>query len=152
MGVDPVSMALIASVGSSIIGGISQYSQQKKADKAARQEAEIQAQLTEADAKRAAQQELATADATRKQQRMAFLKSGVDLAGSPLLVMEQTRDKGIENAKNVTESAQTRADLMRRQGSQGRASLTGTLTGITSSVAGSYASYSNNQLLKKQIA
>lgn len=144
-----IETALIASAVMSGVSGIAQYSQQKKADKAAKRAAETQATLMEEDAKRAAQQELATAEDARKKQRMAFLKSGVDLTGSPLLVMEETRDKGLENAKNVTESAKARADLTRQQGSVGRASLIGTVADIGSSAAGSYANYS---LMKKQLA
>lgn len=147
MGIDPVTM-FIASTALQVGSGIMQYSQQKKADKAARQAAEEQARLTEQDAKRAAQEELATAEATRKAQRMAYLKSGVDLEGSPLLVMEETRAKGAENAQNVTDRAKSQADLYRKQGAVGRASLVGTLASTGSSVA---SSYTNMQLLKKQL-
>ncbi len=146
MGIETV---LIASAVMSGVSGIAQYSQQKKADKAAKQAGDEQARLMEQDAKRAAQEELAIADDARKTQRMAFLKSGVDLEGSPLLVMEETRAKGAENAKNLIEATQSRADLTRKQSSVGRASLVGTVANIGQSAAGSYTNYS---LLKKQIA
>lgn len=146
MGIETIALV---TGGLQLASGVMQYTQQKKADKAAKQAADAQAAQAEADAARAAQEELATAEATRKQQRLAFLKSGVDLSGSPLLVMEETRNKGNENAKNTIDSASARAKSLREQGAVGRASLIGTLSETASNVAGTYTNY---QLMKKQIA
>lgn len=146
MGIETAALVL---GGLQVANGVMGYVQQKKADKAAKIAGDQQAAQAEADAARAAQEELATSEATRKQQRMAFLKSGVDLSGSPLLVMEETRNKGNENAKNTIDSANAKANLLRQQGSVGRASLIGSAADTASSVAGSYTSYS---LLKKQLA
>lgn len=147
MGFDPVTMFII-SAGMQVAQGISQYSQQKKADKAARAAAEQQAALMEKDSEIAANAELAEAERHRRMQKMLFLKSGVTLEGSPLLVMEETRAKGEENAKNVREGGQARADLTRQQGSVKRASLTST---ALSTAAGISGSYSDMQILKKQL-
>lgn len=127
MGIDPVSMFLV-SAGLQVASGFASYAQQKKADKAARNAANEQARLMEEDADRAALQERIEADKVRKTQKIAYLTSGVDLEGSPLLVMEETRNKGEENAKNIKESGYARAKLTREQGAVGRASLIGTLS------------------------
>ena len=83
---------------------------------------------------------------------MLFLKSGVMLEGSPLLVMEETRRKGEENAKNVRESGAARANLAVRSAQANapvsRANLFGSVVDTASGVA---SSYSNMQLLKKQL-
>lgn len=128
--------------GIQVVSGFSQYSEQKKADRAARDAANQQAQLTEADAAVAADKELMAAESARKSQLMAYLSSGVTLAGSPLLVMEDTRAKGKENAKNINDSAKAKADLLRQQGSVGRASLLGTVADTGANLMGTYSSYS----------
>ena len=72
---------------------------------AAREEAAFMQQ----DAARAAQEEQRLASNTASDQKVAYLKSGVDLSGSPLLVMEETRAKGAENAGNIIQGANRRA-------------------------------------------
>lgn len=130
------------SAGIQVASGIAGYAQQKKADRAAKNAAFAEAAIMEEDAKRAALQERMEADRVRKMQKVAYLTSGVDLEGSPLLVMEETRNKGAENAKNVTDSAAARASLTRQQGSVGRASLIGSLSNTVSGLAGTYTNYS----------
>lgn len=136
------------SAGLQVASGFMQYSQQKKADKAAKQAAFAEAALMEEDAKRAALQEKIEAEKARKQQKMAYLASGVDLVGSPLLVMEETRNKGEENAKNIIDSAAARASLTRQQGSVKRASLVGTMA---DTVGGLTSTYTNYKMVNKQI-
>lgn len=147
MGIDPISM-LVISAGLQVAGGFMQYSQQKKADKAAKNAAFEEARLAEEDANRAALQEKIEADKTRKIQKMAYLSSGVDLSGSPLLVMEETRNQGNENAKNIKDSGYARADLTRKQGSVGRASLVGSVVNTASGLANTYTNY---QTVNKQV-
>lgn len=159
MGLDPVTM-FIASAALQVGSGLLQYSQQKKADKAeqrAYQEslkiAREQAALDKADAERAAQAELEDARKHEKLQKMLYLKSGVTLEGSPLLVMEETRAKGAENAKNIRDSAASRANLAIRGAAANkpvkRASLINTGLDVASGVT---SSYTDMQLLKKQLA
>lgn len=133
MGLETIALV---SAGLQIAQGFMSYREQKKAEKAdrraaeeRRRQADIEARLTEEDAKRAAEEEIAEAEKTRSRQKTLFLKSGVVLEGSPLLVMEETREKGAENAQNVTDAAKRRADLIRRQGNVNtvqRADLFGT--------------------------
>lgn len=143
-----------------VVQGFMGYQQQKSADKAQKQAyneslriTAEQNELDRQDAERAAQAELDDAQKHEKLQKMLYLKSGVDLTGSPLLVMEETRAKGIENAKNVRESASARANLAMRSAQANkpvaRASLVSSLAGTASSVSDSYTDYS---LLKKQLA
>lgn len=150
----------LISAGMQVVSGISGYMEQKKADKAEKRAyeeslriANEQAALDKADADRAAQEELAESDKARKMQQMLFLKSGVDLTGSPLLVMEETRAKGAENAKNIRDSQAARSNLAIQSAAANRpvsrASLTRSIAETGSNVAGSYTDYS---LLKKQLA
>lgn len=44
------------------------------------------------------------AESARRQQKLAYLKSGVSLSGSPLMLLEETRQKGISNATAITAS------------------------------------------------
>lgn len=46
----------------------------------------------------------ADADKTRKAQKLAYLSSGVSLDGSPLLMMEKTRQTGIANVDEILAS------------------------------------------------
>lgn len=155
-----VETMFLISAGMKVASGFMQYQEQKKADKAeqrAYQEsiriAKQQNKLDAADADRAARLELEDAQKHEKLQKMLYLKSGVDLTGSPLLVMEETRAKGIENAKNVRDAQSARGKLAIQSAKANRpvsrASLTSTIAGIGSEVAGSYNDYS---LLKKQLA
>lgn len=41
------------------------------------------------------------ADITARQQKLAYLSSGVSLSGSPLLVLAETRSRGESNAKEI---------------------------------------------------
>lgn len=158
MGIDPVSMMVISFAGQAV-SGLMEYQQQKKADKAEKRAyeesiriANEQAALDKADADRAARAELEDARQHEHLQKMLYLASGVDLTGSPLLVTEETRNKGIENAKNIRESAGSRANLVIQSAVANkpvsRASLTSTLSGIAKSGASMYNDYS---MLKKQI-
>lgn len=137
MGIDPVSMFLM-SAGLQVASGISQYTQQKKADKAAASAAVAQGNIMNADASVAANQELSDAERFRRSQRMMFLKSGVTLDDSPLLVMQETRDKGAKNAQNIIDSAKAKSDLVVKEGSVQRASLTNTALDTATTLAGSF--------------
>lgn len=150
----------LISAGMQVASGFMQYSQQKKADKAEKRAyeeslriAREQADLDRKDAERAAQAELEESERTRKLQKMMYLKSGVDLTGSPLLVMEETRAKGAENAKNVLDSQKARSNLAIQSVAANkpvkRASLVNTAMDVGTGLTSSYSDYS---LLKKQLA
>jgi hypothetical protein len=91
---------------SSFMGGMQAKGESKiqaanaKADAAKRGAEEARLAAREADL---TQQE---ADSIRKRQKVAYLKSGVSLSGSPLLVMEETRRKGKENVNEILTAGQ----------------------------------------------
>ncbi len=132
---------LIVSAGMQLASGFMQYSEQKKADKAAEARAAQEAALQKSDADAAALDEERQAQDAQKKQRMAYLTSGVDLTGSPLLVMEETRAKGAENAKNVRDRGYANAKLTYEAGSVKRANLVGTVLDTAKGIAGSYSDY-----------
>ncbi len=155
-----MGFATILAVGSQVAYGFMQYSQQKNADKAEKRAYEDAQRITAeqnaldaADADRAAKEELDQSDRIRKIQKMAYLKSGVVLDGSPLLVMEETRAKGEENAKNIRDNQRSRANLNTMSTAANkpvsRASLTRTIAETGAGLANTYNDYS---LLQKQIA
>lgn len=149
------------SVVSSIISGvqaISSFSSQQKAAKETKRAnaammaaAEEEARINSEDAKIKAKNELAQAAATRSQQLALYLKSGVTLDGSPMLVLDDTKARGQENADNVIKNAdsQNRSMLLRAQANQQpveRADLFGTASAVLGSAskaakAGSNAGY-----------
>jgi hypothetical protein len=148
MGVETLIAISAVSAGLQVASGFMQYSQQKKADKAAKNAANAQANIMQEDADRAALQETLDAEKARKTQKMAYLASGVDLSGSPLLVMEETRAKGEENAKNIKDRGYAQAAITRAQGSVGRASLVGSLSDTVSGLSNTYTNYA---MVNKQV-
>lgn len=147
MGFDPVSMMVISAalqVGSGVMG----YMEQKKADRAAKAQADSEANLMMQDAERQATEERKAGKEAAARQRMLYLTSGVDLTGSPLLEVQRTVRQGQQNAETVLGNASTRADMIRKQGGMSRASLVGSALQTGSNVMGTYMNY---QGLKKQL-
>ena len=91
----------VASGLSSVMGGIEAKAEGKRQANAALYTAERQG----AEAARQAQGEAnlvrEEAESTRRRQKVAFLKSGVSLEGSPLQLMEATRQRGLQNVEEV---------------------------------------------------
>lgn len=155
MGIDPVTMM----IASKVVSGFMEYREQRAADKEERRAyersvavARQQAQLNADDAERAALEEERAAEKHRMLQKVMFMKSGVDLTGSPLLVMEATRNKGRENAKNVVDRANAQNNLAIQSAVANvptpRANLFGTIAKTAAGVAGSYT---QSQLMKRQL-
>ena len=87
-------VATVASAGAQIAGGISAKKASDKQAEAERRQGILALQEAEEQAER----ERIEGDRFRARQKMMFIASGVDLAGSPLLVLEDTR---IEIEKRV---------------------------------------------------
>lgn len=111
----------------SIVSAVSSFAQQKKAasaqkksNAAAMAAATEEARLTREDAASAALNEKKAAMKTRGEQLAAYLKSGVTLDGSPLLLASETIDSGDRNAQNTIDNAESRAKslVLRGQASQ----------------------------------
>jgi type II secretory pathway pseudopilin PulG len=98
---------------------------------ASKQQAEAAQEQAEASARAQAQENIAF----EKQQKLQYLKSGVELSGSPLLVMAETRRKGLENIENTLGSGQQTASSAL---ASGRSALFSGLTSAASSAAGSF--------------
>lgn len=142
---DPVTLAVVftaAAAGGQIMSGY----QQKKAYS---QEADLQreqAQIALDEANREAQ---LTANDRRKflgTQKLAFIKSGVSLEGSPLLVLEDTRKQSQDEVDSIVKrgAAQYRLGVAQSEQTRqrGRAALTSAYVGAAGTAA-SGAFYAN---------
>lgn len=98
---------------SSLIGGMQQKQEAKNQAALATQEARMQAAEQVRLADREARFEQENADKTRRAQKLAYLKSGVTLEGTPFLALEETRRRGKENVDEILAagSAGSRAAL-----------------------------------------
>ena len=111
-----------------------------EADQQAKEAAKIESDILLEDALVAANQEREIAREASATQRMSYLKSGVLLEGSPLVVLEETFQKGEENARNILEGSRRQAAVINKRGGLttpliNRASLTATTAGISADVA-----------------
>ncbi len=94
--------------------------QTKKANAAMMQAAQTEAALAKHDAIQKADAARKDAMKFRAQQIASYLKSGVTLDGSPMLVTDETRNQGNLNASNIITNADfsSRAMLQRAEGSK----------------------------------
>lgn len=102
----------LLSIGSgigSLMQGDRQADLAKEEAAQAGRESARQTQLT-------ADQVSAEANDLRRKQKMAFLKSGVTLEGSPLLVMEGTRQRGLQNVQEVFNAGNSEYGSIYQQG------------------------------------
>lgn len=91
-----------------VAGGIAGYQQKKQAEREADiavSEAEQKAELIEKEAER-----------VKGTQKSRYLASGLDLSGSPLLLMEDTLARGRKQAGDVREMGMRTARAMKRRG------------------------------------
>lgn len=140
---DPVSATFIAlaavSATTSVIGGIS-------ANNAAKREAALQQEqgrLAQEEANREAARHAQDVRRFSRTQSLAFLRNGVTLAGSPLLVAEDTLTQGQEEVNSIVESGNAQRTLYNQRASatrnSGRAALVGGIGQAAGTVASSYA-------------
>lgn len=136
---DPISATLITmtlvSAGASIAGGIS-------ANRAANREAsalEEQGRIAREEANREAQLHAADVRRFQRTQAVAFTKNGVTLAGSPLLVLDDTVARGQEEVDSIVRSGDAQGRLYNQNASQarskGRSALLGGIVSAGTSVA-----------------
>lgn len=94
--------------------------QTKRGNAAMMKAAEQEAALTRADAAQKAIALRRSAQRVRAEQITAFLKSGVTLDGSPMLVMDETTQRGDEDAANTITNADysARALKLRAEGNK----------------------------------
>lgn len=101
---------------SSIMGGMQSRNEAGVQSELAMQQAESRAIEQERLSAREARIEQDASEDARKKQKVAYLASGVSLAGSPLLVMEETRRKGLENVDEVLKAGEAGANVARTEG------------------------------------
>lgn len=113
----------LVSTGASIVQGMQAQSAAKSQAALAREQAFAQAAETGRVAGKQAFEEQQEADRIRARQKVLFLKGGVDLEGSPLLVMEETRRTGEENAEEIIQAGASRGAAQITAGEQTALSL-----------------------------
>lgn len=131
----------VASVAGTVIGGIQQRGASKAAAAATSAEAQRQADLRQQETEQRARVEARENIELEKRQKLAFIKSGVDVGvGSPLLVLAETERKGEENIEAILKTGRTQATGLlatgaaesRRLKASGRQALiSGLTTGAT---------------------
>lgn len=90
---------------SSIAGGVSAQREAGRQAVTAQAQVNLQAEETARAGAREAAFVGMEAESVRRRQKLAYLKSGVDLEGSPLLMMEATRRNGLDNVEQVLSSS-----------------------------------------------
>jgi len=95
-------------------------------------EAQIQAGIVQKEANEQADYVREQNDKFYQEQELAFLKSGVILDGSPLMILEETAREGAKDVKNIRDSGYTKADSLRRSGR--KALLGGISNGIQTGI------------------
>lgn len=126
---DPISIGVLMAVsaGASVLGGVSAYRESKKEASAL----EEQGLLEQQESLREAQLHADDVRRFHRTQAVAFTKNGVSLAGSPLLVLDDTVSRGQEEVDSIARSGDAARRLRNQQASktrnQGRASLIGSI-------------------------
>lgn len=113
----------VASAASSVMGGMEQQDAYNQQADMAMAQGNMQAAENERVAFRQAQNEKEQSERARRAQKVSYLASGLKLEGSPLLVMEETRQKGIENVDEILRSGQAGASAARQEGRMKASSL-----------------------------
>lgn len=133
---DPMTMVMattaIIGAGASVYGGV-QQNKQAKAEAALQQR---QADIAYEESKVNATNEAFNQTQAVQRQKLAFLSSGVTLEGSPLMVLEQSRQYGQSQVDAILRQGQAQKDLGYEQAkitkNAGRAALIGgTLKGVS---------------------
>lgn len=104
---EPISTAALMVVG----GGL-----QLKAGLDAKKEAKRQAEINDKETKLKADMNAMEAEKFRARQRMQYLKSGVQLEGSPLLVLEESERLAQIEQQAILDSGTARSDSLKAQG------------------------------------
>lgn len=131
-----IAMAAVSAV-SSIAGGMQKQASAKKEA----QSLENQAVLTQQEAEIEAKIHATQVRKFAANQKSAFLKNGVTLDGSPLLVLDDTYSSGQEEVNAIVRSGSARAQLLREKADQTRSEGRSQLIGGISSAASSGAAY-----------
>ena len=143
------------SAASSIMGGIQQNAAAKQQANMAEAQGILQSEENVRVAAAQAQQESAASDDARRRQKLAYLKAGVSLEGSPLLMMEDTRLRGERNVDEIIaagasgsaaaiQEGRTNAANYRASGRQALMAGIGAAAGSMGNFAGSFGGKSSS--------
>ncbi len=137
---DPITLALIVttalSAGASIFGGVSKQREAAAQSEQLQRQAEIEREETKEEIERK------TEERTKfiARQKVAFLASGIGLAGSSLIVLEDTFQQFNKEIASVQRSGAAKAGLLDKEAKirkkSGKASLIGGVLGAGSTIAG----------------
>lgn len=122
MGIETI--ALVAMAASTVAGGVMQNAAASDAAAEERRAAEAQARA-----------EARENIALEKRQKLAYLKSGVELEGTPLLKLAETEDIGNQNVNEIIQGGYARANATK---AQGRAALFGSIGSAAGTLAGGF--------------
>lgn len=115
MGIEGALIAAVAVKGLASIGvGIST----NEAAKSSASVAEAQGRLANLEAQTEADRTQREAEKFRARQKMLFVKSGVDLSGSPMLILEETRLEGEKQVSALRSRGRTLETFKRIEASQ----------------------------------
>lgn len=139
MGIETALIAAtVVSAGASIMGGISARSSANREAKALNE----QAALAQNEATAEAQRRATEVRQFQRRQKLAFLKNGVTLEGSPLLILDETLTAGQEEVDAIMRRGTAQAKYYRESAAitknKGRAALIGGIGGAASSFIGGY--------------
>lgn len=141
MGVIALVASAVLGAGGKILGGMSE----RDAQKSRAGMFEDESRLASAEATANAKQRARDVRRFAANQKVAFLKNGVTLEGSPLLALEDTYQQGQEEVNAITDSGNARASLYWREGQiakkQGRAAMVGGILGASSTLLQAYGKY-----------
>jgi hypothetical protein len=144
MAMTTATMLAAAGLGLGVVSGVQQMQAGKEQAKNARDVANAQAAEAGRVSAREAFETEREAERVTRAQKVAYLASGVSLEGSPLLVMEETRRKGAENAEEILKSGASRGTAALMEGrirasnatNAGRAAFMGSVSSGLYGVAG----------------
>lgn len=144
MGIE--TFLLAGSALSSIVGGVQQMGAANEQATAAQVSAEMAGQETARVAAKEARLEREKTESHARAQKVAALKSGVSLQGSPLLMMEKTRLTGQSNIDEIIQSGASTAATQYTEGrtmarnykQSGRQAFMSGLTGAAKSMGSLY--------------
>jgi len=116
----------IGAIGQGVTA-VQSYLEQRRAEKQTQQAndammkaAQTEAELAKQDAVQKAESARRDAARVRSQQVASYLKSGITLDGSPMLIANETTDQGNRNAANILTNADysSRAMILRAEGNK----------------------------------
>ncbi len=140
MGLETIlAVALIGLTAASIVTQVAGAAASRDAAKKEAGLQETQGRIIQAEAEETAENVGEENRKFRARQKLLFLKAGVTLEGSPLLILEETKEEGEEEVEAIQRRGAAQLTLSQQQAeitrSQGRAAFIGGIAGATATGA-----------------